>query len=250
MPLKQTLGSRAQVMHGTAKKTSGGLTKSQLKYNKQGKIVSKKASALAKKNNRLVKAGYKTQKGVFSGGMKGGGKTNQLSIYETGGDWYDFTYESVDGNKVILNSGRSSPETIHKTDNLYYEEPNKSKFKSFISKPNRIDIYKLYDRSIEFMFRLSFFNSSEKEDFIRIAGIVTEEEAKKVGNAAYHMSRAKNRKRSAARKTHQQSVNNTEETRRQANSVVNKRVEEERAARIATGVNSTGQMVVSYNRMD
>ena len=58
MPFKQTTGSRAQVMHGTAKKTSGGLTKSQLKYNKQGKIVSKKASALAKKNNRLVKAGY------------------------------------------------------------------------------------------------------------------------------------------------------------------------------------------------
>ena len=57
MPLKQTTGSRAQVMHGTAKKTTGGLTKSQLKYNKQGKIVSKKASALAKKNNRLVKAG-------------------------------------------------------------------------------------------------------------------------------------------------------------------------------------------------
>ena len=48
MPLKQTTGSRAQVMHGNATKTSGGLTKPQLKYNKQGKIVSKKASALAK----------------------------------------------------------------------------------------------------------------------------------------------------------------------------------------------------------
>jgi hypothetical protein len=62
-----SIGSRAQVMHGNAKKTSGGLTKSQLKYNKQGKIVSKKASALAKKNNRLVKAGYVTRKGVFGG---------------------------------------------------------------------------------------------------------------------------------------------------------------------------------------
>ena len=51
-------------MHGTAKKTSGGF-KSQLKYNKQGKIVSRKASAIAKKNNRLVKAGYVTRKGVF-----------------------------------------------------------------------------------------------------------------------------------------------------------------------------------------
>ena len=72
MPLSQTTGSRAQVMHGTAKKTSGGLTKSQLKYNKQGKIVSKKASALAKKNNRLVKAGYITRKGVFGVEMSGG----------------------------------------------------------------------------------------------------------------------------------------------------------------------------------
>ena len=53
-----TIGSRAQVMHGTAKKTSGGLVKSQLKYNKQGKIVSKKASKSAKKSNNLVKAGW------------------------------------------------------------------------------------------------------------------------------------------------------------------------------------------------
>ena len=73
MPLKQTTGSRARVMHGNATKTSGGLTKSQLKYNKQGKIVSKKASALAKKNNRLVKAGYVTKKGQFGVEMRGGG---------------------------------------------------------------------------------------------------------------------------------------------------------------------------------
>jgi hypothetical protein len=65
MSSKQITGTRAQVMHGTANKTSGGLTKSQLKYNKQGKIVSRKASALATKNNRLVKAGYVTTKGVF-----------------------------------------------------------------------------------------------------------------------------------------------------------------------------------------
>ena len=58
-------GTRAQVMHGTAVKTPGGLTKSQLKYNKQGRIVSKKKSAKAKKENRLVKAGYKTTKGEF-----------------------------------------------------------------------------------------------------------------------------------------------------------------------------------------
>ena len=81
MPGLLSVGSRAQVMHGNAKKTSGGLTKSQLKYNKQGKIVSKKASALAKKNNRLVKAGYVTTKGQFgAGGKMRGGKSNLMVI--------------------------------------------------------------------------------------------------------------------------------------------------------------------------
>ena len=40
----KNVGSRAQVMHGNAKKTSGGLTKKDLKYNKYGKIVSAKKS--------------------------------------------------------------------------------------------------------------------------------------------------------------------------------------------------------------
>lgn len=90
MPLKQTTGSRAQVMHGNAKKTSGGLTKKQLKYNKQGKIVSKKASALAKKNNRLVKSGYVTKKGQFGVKMKGGailpGTNNMVLVQRPGGN--------------------------------------------------------------------------------------------------------------------------------------------------------------------
>ena len=62
---KKLIGSRAQVMHGTAKKTGGGLLKKDLKYNAQGKIVSKRASKSAKKSNNLVNAGYVTQKGVF-----------------------------------------------------------------------------------------------------------------------------------------------------------------------------------------
>ena len=70
MPL--TTGSRAQVMHGNAKKTTGGLTKANLKYNKRGNIVSKRVSTIAKKNNHLVKAGYVTEKGVFRTSMKGG----------------------------------------------------------------------------------------------------------------------------------------------------------------------------------
>jgi hypothetical protein len=84
MSVNKSIGSRAQVMHGNANKTSGGLTKKQLKYNKQGKIVSRKASALAKKNNRLVKAGYVTKKGVFGNRMmKGGGIISPSPISST-----------------------------------------------------------------------------------------------------------------------------------------------------------------------
>ena len=48
-----TVGSRAQVMNGTCEKTTGGLTKSKLKYNKYGKIVSRAASEKAKQKKNL-----------------------------------------------------------------------------------------------------------------------------------------------------------------------------------------------------
>jgi hypothetical protein len=60
-----TVGSRAEVWHGNAKKTSGGLTKNDLIKNKHGGIVSKKKHHTAKKEKRLEKAGYFTQKGKF-----------------------------------------------------------------------------------------------------------------------------------------------------------------------------------------
>ena len=60
-----TFGSRAEVWHGNAKKTTGGLTKSDLLKNKHGEIVSKKKHLTAKKEKRLEKAGYFTQKGKF-----------------------------------------------------------------------------------------------------------------------------------------------------------------------------------------
>ena len=41
----KAIGSRAQVMHGTADHTAGGLKKGDLKYNKSGRIVSRKKSA-------------------------------------------------------------------------------------------------------------------------------------------------------------------------------------------------------------
>jgi hypothetical protein len=60
-----TIGTRAQVWHGTSKKTSGGLTKSDLMMNKAGRIVSRSKHFSAKKENRLLKHGYGTQKGKF-----------------------------------------------------------------------------------------------------------------------------------------------------------------------------------------
>lgn len=59
------IGTRAQVWHGTAHKTAGGLKKSDLLQNKAGRIVSKAKHFTAKKDRRLVKAGYGTKKGKF-----------------------------------------------------------------------------------------------------------------------------------------------------------------------------------------
>ena len=60
------VGSKAQVFHGTARRTKGGLTRKDLIRNKRGKIVSRKQAAAGKRAyTRLVKAGYKPKKGVF-----------------------------------------------------------------------------------------------------------------------------------------------------------------------------------------
>ena len=59
-----TVGSRAQVWNGNAKKTSGGLTKKDL-FRKNGRIRSKKASQKAKRNQNLKNAGWTHKKGEF-----------------------------------------------------------------------------------------------------------------------------------------------------------------------------------------
>jgi len=77
MAYERQVGSRAQVMNGTCHHTSGGLTKKNLKYNKHGRIVSIKKSLKAKKENRLVKAGYIAKKGHFKLFKKGDGKKSR-----------------------------------------------------------------------------------------------------------------------------------------------------------------------------
>jgi len=60
------VGTKAQVWHGTAKHTSGGLKKTDLMKTRKGRIVSKKKHAAGKKAlKQLRKAGYVAKKGTF-----------------------------------------------------------------------------------------------------------------------------------------------------------------------------------------
>lgn len=60
------VGTKAQVWHGTAKHTSGGLTKKDLMKTKKGRIVSKKKHAAGQRAiKQLKKAGYVAKKGTF-----------------------------------------------------------------------------------------------------------------------------------------------------------------------------------------
>lgn len=58
-------GTRAKVMHQTAYKTTGGLKRKDLMYNKNRHIVSVKKHKSAKKEKRLLKHGYTAKKGKF-----------------------------------------------------------------------------------------------------------------------------------------------------------------------------------------
>jgi DVNP family len=66
------IGSKAEVYHGSAHHTSGGLTKKDLLKNKHGRIVSRKQQAAGKKAiKRLFSMGYKPKKGTFKAFRKG-----------------------------------------------------------------------------------------------------------------------------------------------------------------------------------
>ena len=98
-------GSRAQVYHGTAYKTSGGLKKPEILMNKNGRIVSKKKHTTAKKERRLVKAGYGTKKGKFGFVKIGqskkmrGGKMGALAPMDLGANVPTSQYGAVGGSR-------------------------------------------------------------------------------------------------------------------------------------------------------
>jgi hypothetical protein len=66
MPAIPTVGSKAQVFHGTAVRTAGGLKKEDLMRTNNGRIVSKKQhNAGLKAIKRLRAAGFVAKKGEF-----------------------------------------------------------------------------------------------------------------------------------------------------------------------------------------
>ena len=84
----QTVGTRAQVFHGTAKHTSGGLEKHDLMQNKSGRIVSRRKHNTAKREMRLVKHGFGTKKGKF-GFVKMGTSSRKSKRHLKGGAAFD-----------------------------------------------------------------------------------------------------------------------------------------------------------------
>ena len=75
---EKAVGSRAEVMHGTAHHTVGGLTKKDLVQNKHGRIVSRKKMMAGKKALKyLTRKGYKARKGSFKLFKKHSGSRKQ-----------------------------------------------------------------------------------------------------------------------------------------------------------------------------
>lgn len=120
----KAVGSRAEVWHGNANHTSGGLKKGDLMKNKSGRIVSRRKHNTAKREKRLVKHGYGTKKGKFgyvmlngksarrSRGRKGrrsmrGGHNNINSgLSPSAAEW-----DGIDGQGLYEGSTLSGPET-------------------------------------------------------------------------------------------------------------------------------------------
>ena len=110
----KTVGSKAEVFHGTAKHTSGGLKKKDLMRHK-GRIVSRKKHAAGKKAiQRLFKAGYKPKKGTF----RLMGSSGRRSTRRRGGNYAASAASATDmsGNTPptstlgnIINTAASAP---------------------------------------------------------------------------------------------------------------------------------------------
>jgi hypothetical protein len=118
----QTIGSRSQVWHGTAKRTSGGLTKSEL-IKVRGRIKSRSKHLSAKKEQRLKKYGYGSKKGHFGPvrigtkrrKMRGGGSSLLPPLTPSGintnaihGEVVGDKFTGVDDSYMLSGGGNSA----------------------------------------------------------------------------------------------------------------------------------------------
>jgi hypothetical protein len=102
----KTVGSKAEVFHGTAKHTSGGLKKKDLMKTKAGRIVSRRKHALGKTAiKRLFKAGYKPKKGTFRLMGKSGSQTRR----RRGGFFADISNNFVGTMATLDNATSGAP---------------------------------------------------------------------------------------------------------------------------------------------
>lgn len=77
----KTVGSRAEVFHGNAKRTSGRLVKDDLMKNGAGRIVSKKKHAAGKNALKFLHAkGYIAVKGKFGSKRAEGGSSSTATV--------------------------------------------------------------------------------------------------------------------------------------------------------------------------
>ena len=124
------IGTRAQVWHGTAFKTSGGLTKSNLMQNKHGRIVSRAKHSTAKKENRLVKSGYGTKKGKFGfvklgkSKSKRGGASGLFGNMGSSSNGSSSNAPSAPTSKPEANSNSNSNNNSNSTSNMKNNLPS------------------------------------------------------------------------------------------------------------------------------
>ena len=124
------IGTRAQVWHGTAFKTSGGLTKSNLMQNKHGRIVSRAKHSTAKKENRLVKSGYGTKKGSFGfvklgkSKSKRGGASGLFGNMGSSSNGSSSNAPSAPTSKPEANSNSNSNNNSNSTSNMKNNLPS------------------------------------------------------------------------------------------------------------------------------
>ena len=105
----KAVGSKAEVFHGTARHTSGGLYKKDLVKTKRGRIVSRRKQAAGKKASaRLRKAGYVAKKGKFTLFTKKSKRGGSASGFSGSGPLGDILATLKGGSSSGFRGGRSA----------------------------------------------------------------------------------------------------------------------------------------------